>query len=82
MVRDSNPVQSVCMCGMGPEFGMPMPPEFVIPLPPEFGIPMPLEFMIPSPLEFHKMKLLLLNKSVTYVYMPLINKQTNRHFEN
>ncbi len=39
MVRNSNPAEvCVCMCllGMGPEFGVPMPPGYVIPLPPEF----------------------------------------------
>ena len=41
VVRDSNPAEvCVCMCvlGMGPEFGIPMPPEYVIPYPHASGI--------------------------------------------
>ena len=56
VVRDSNPAEvCVCMCvlGMGPEFGTPMPPEYVIPLPPEF----------------HKIELLFLkNLQITCIY--------------
>ena len=62
MVRDSNPAEvCVCMCvlGMGPEFGVPMPPEYVIPLPPEF----------------HKIELLFgENQLITCIYRQKIEK--------
>ncbi len=56
VVRDSDPAEvCVCMCvlGMGPKFGVPMPPEFIIPLPPEF----------------HNIKLFFENKNQNIIYV-------------
>ncbi len=62
MVRDSNPAEvCVCMCvlGMGPEFGVPVPPGYVIPWPPEF----------------HKIKLLFWkNLQITCIYRQKVGK--------